>query len=59
MAYFVKICQYMSHLLLELSRKKKQKKDEIPFFYGKVQTREKHPNLPTLSSLTRLILFKI
>ena len=28
----------MSHLLLELSRKKK--KAEIPFFYGKVQTRE-------------------
>ena len=33
----------MSHLLLELSRKKKnQKKSEISFFYGEVQTREKH-----------------
>ena len=33
-----------SHLLLELSRKKKKKKTttEIPFFNGKVQTREKH-----------------
>ena len=30
-----------SHLLLEISRKKK-KKAEIPFFNGKVQTREKH-----------------
>ena len=26
----------------EFSRKKKEKKAEIPFFYGKVQTREKH-----------------
>ena len=31
-----------SHLLLELSRKKKKKKAEISFFNGKVQTREKH-----------------
>ena len=30
MAYFVKICQYMSHLLLELSRKKtKERRDSV------------------------------
>ena len=46
----------MSHLLLELSR---TKKSEIPLFYGKMQTREKHAYQAILSSLKRLILFKI
>ena len=41
----------MSHLLLELSRKRKKIKAEILFFYGKVKNTEKKPEKNTYTRL--------